>query len=733
MRITNGRVTLEVADNSGILTKIRDEAAGMDYIQSVPETAFRVIIMDQRPKTLTAFERFSMTKAEDTLKLSWTLPHGVTLNAAITLLDDGIAFTSSADAQPQTRINMVEYPVVGGMAAWNDATEMAHPFATGLLVKRPLECFKNGEGIRYAPYPESFSGSTMQYFSYYARELGGLAFMAEDGQSHQKWLNLYRNQDAMEATMMYGCEDMGEGKTVCAPYPFTVRFLSGKGWWEASDLYKAWAFKQSWCSQGPAANREHSQWLMKKVGLSTFGINAGQDRAKYISRYHQDVGTPIFHVLGPDWTNTPQTFGGGNPGGLADWVPTRFNKETLTAIREAGDYFAPFEFDTMALPDKADAEEVKRCRHDFPPAPYTYSCDQYHFHMLCPYTQYMHDMHVARDTQVTQEAGVDAMYYDISANNLLHICLDKSHGHPVGGGHVITQAYKKVYRDTKEACRRVKGQYFPLGTEMINEVFLPEIDYYQARAGAQPSSALELWPYKALIREGKAELIPMFAYVYHELGTVRMDGWGKLVEEAGDLYYDSVAKIYLWGGLYELNYEYSPSEAFDGVETRGEDHYYPFAPFGYEYSPGRARYLRQFAAMRTGIGNRYLAYGQMLPPPDIASVQKKKRYYHYNHGPDEIFEGEITLPAVRASAYRSCDREKTGHAIFLVNTDLDQQTLSLTLDPKDYCQARQLTVYTDFDPDYDPVKVQCKAFSENELITLTLSLKPRKAVMIEIN
>lgn len=59
-------------------------------------------------------------------------------------------------------------------------------------------------------------------------------------------------------------------------------------------------------------------------------------------------------------------------------------------------------------------------------------------------------------------------------------------------------------------------------------------------------------------------MVPTFTYVYHEYGGIRIDGWGKLADAIEDLFYHTVAKTYLWGALYELNYEYSPLKMIDG-------------------------------------------------------------------------------------------------------------------------------------------------------------------------
>lgn len=746
MLLQNDRVLAEFAENTGALIRLKDRRTGMDFINMLPAAACRATISYYKQRDgrevllehqMIENEKAEVTAAAQGVAICWRMSHGVTVHAAVSLLKDGLSFSSWAECGDRTQIMLVEYPVIGGMGDWNGRGEMIHSFATGLQIKNPLRHFNNGEGVRYAPYPECFSGATMQFFAYMAQNTGGLMFMAEDGESHQKWLNLYRNGDGMEGSMMYGYEDMGFGKKICAPYAFTVRFLEGRGWWEPAERYKAWAIRQSWCAMGTLRQRPHCEWLMKNVGLSTFGISASKDRTSYIRRYHQDVNTRVFHILGPDWAHTTQSFGKGNPGySLDGWVPASFHRDNLQAIREMGDYFAPFEFDLFGHARPDEGEDIQQAaeanRQVFPKPPNTYSCDAYDFFMMCPCQKHTHDMHVERDRQIAAQSGADAMYYDISANNLLHICLQEDHDHPKGGGNVLTRSYRRIYQDTKDACARARGEsYFPVGTEMINEVFLPELDFYQSRAGAQPCSALEMWPYKKLLNRGDAELIPLFTYVYHEYGAVRLDGWGKLVEEVGDLFYDSAAKIYLWGGLYEINHEYSPGEAFDGVETLVEDHYWEgFDRFGYEYAPGRARYLRQFAALRTGQGNRYLAYGQMLPPPQLDVPERSKHYYHYNHGVKEIFSGDILLPAVRASAWKSQEENSTSYALFLVNTELDVQRVSLRLKQEDYPGAKEVVMLIGFG---DKVQEEMLGtLHAAAVLPLELSLPSRQPVMLEL-
>lgn len=731
MRLENGYMAIELADNTGAILQLEDTRAGAAFVDGMPQAAFRITALQNEKFVFLGAIGCTAQRLDSCHgSFRWELEDGSALKASIELKEDGVYFSSEVSAAQDSEIILAEYPVIGALSAWDEQMEMVHSFATGLLVHNPLKAFEKGQGIRYAPYPECFSGASMQFYAYYGQKKGGLYFAAEDQQAHLKWLNLYRNGDGMEATVMYANETQGKGKSFSAPWAFHVGLLGGGDWFSAAERYKQWAVSQPWCAMGRLEERKHSDWLLQKIGLTTFGIDAAFDRSEYIRLYHKDIGSGVFHILGPDWTK--QDFMGHAPGAYSEWIETRFDRHNIEAIRACGDYFAPFEFDFMVHPKEKDAEQLHAARQIFPTDGRTYSCDAYHFNMLCPCEKYTHDLHVNRDLKVVEASGADAMYYDISANNLLHLCLSEQHHHPKVGGHQITEAYSRLYLETKEACAEQTKRYFPIGTEMINEVFLPAIDYYQARAGAQPASALEMWPYKELLNSGKAELVPLFAAVYHEYGAVRMDGWGKLVEETGDLFYDIVAKIYQWGGLYELNHEYSPMEALEGKETKASEHYWRFAPYGYEYSRGRARYLRQFAALRTGAGNAYLAYGIMQRAPKCTVPAEEKNYYHYNHGAGDIekFSGRIAVPGVRINAWRSGRKEQPGYAVFLTNTTLKQQSVALRLDPA-VCGRGKIRLLSGFDPEQKP-EIREMGCLEAECADIELILPSREPVMLEI-
>lgn len=714
----------------GSVTLLEDKLRNVSYVNTEGSVPFRIIVgYEEQLK----FNKFYYLKSDDSIKLMWKIDEGIELQGKVILEDNGnISFTSNLINNTDQIVLAKEYPIVGHINKIADNDKLAHPFATGMLFDNPFESFAtNGGGLRYMPYPESFSGSTMQFFTYYAQGVGGLYCAAYDGDYHQKWLNFYRNDNKLELSLMTGFEDIRAGKEEKTEYPFVISFTNGNDWYEAGDIYKEWAIQQEWCQEGllyEKSDENKAVWLLENIGLSTFGINAGYDRVQWLKKYSEDVGTPIFHMLGPDWSNTPQTFGSGVPGGYRDWFPTKFNQKNLDFINKNGDYCAPFEFDFLVDTGKADGYNLTKNLSVFPDP--TYSFDKYDFRMLCPYTQYTHDFHVNRDVQVIKESGVDSMYYDISANNLIKICLNPDHGHDVGGGAQITKAYREVYEETQKALNDETGKYISLGTEMMCEVFIDSLDYYQARAWARPCSELETWPFTDLIEKGEARLIPMFDYVYHEYAPVRMDGWGKVAEEIGTLYYHNVAKIYLWGAIYELNYEYSPMEVLNEIENKPEEHYFDFKPRGYEYNSDRAGYLEQFANLRVGLGNEYLAYGIMQKPLEIDNKIERYNWFHYNHLKDS--KGAIELESMIHSMYKSPKKNSLG--LFFANTSDKAFEINTHIVSEDYGLHGDLEirVYTDFARDGEYKLISSEKYSSSDEIKISINLDPYKVYLVEI-
>jgi hypothetical protein len=665
MELETSRMVLTFCEKTGAVRRLLDKRTGAVLADNDLDEPF-LLELEQNHFTA-AFQSFRYRREPGCLHMTWDVGEGVEVRARVEARADRFAFQAQVGNSGPRPLCGLEYPLVDGLGPLPGPCQVAHAFATGFEVDDPFINFpEEQDGFRHMPYPESFSGASMQFFTYCGAG-AGLYFAAEDGGFHTKWLNFYKRGGKLRASHAYGYEDIGPGKPLAMGWDFLMGWA--EDWYAGAEIYRAWALGQVWCRRGPLKDLPEGQkatWLLEGVGAATFGVSPAYDRAKWIERYARDVGAPLFHITGPDWPKEPQTYGRGVPGGLDDWFPVRFHPSFTAAVRATGGYFAPFEFDFLISDKKADGERVRENLQQWPERPK--SVDGYTFTMLCPLCGYTQALHRDRDVRVGQETGCDAMYYDISANNILPNCMCEAHGHPQGAGSAMALAYRDIYGDTKAALAADRGKYIPLGTEMMNEIFLDVLDFYQARANAQPCSSLETWPFRKLIRQGAARTIPMLQYVYAGYAPPRLDGWGKLTRECGDIVYHTIAKTYLWGGLFEMNSEYSPMEVIDdaGENPTGE-HYCDLCKRGFRYDSGLAAYLGKFARLRVGAWGRFWAYGQMLRPPALMCRKLYRPYYQYNHSehvPEQHDRGLMLLDAVIAQAWRLEGKE----AVFIANT-----------------------------------------------------------------
>jgi hypothetical protein len=254
----------------------------------------------------------------------------------------------------------------------------------------------------------------------------------------------------------------------------------------------------------------------------------------------------------------------------------------------------------------------------------------------------------------------------------------------VGGGGWMVDACREMFSSTKQAMEAAQGKYVPIGTEMINEVFLQEVDYYQARAEASPLSSFEGDFFRPWLVAGTAEKVPLFTYVYHEYAPVRMDGWSKLSVEVGDLYYWVASRVTLWGGLFEINCEFSALEALGDKIDLSEEHYYRFDQRNYPVDPAKAAFVGEVAAARTSFARDYLVYGTMLRPLPLEIAPVTLDYFLYNAPHQLPHYGEHnskTVPSVIHSAWRSPE----GKIGFLfVNLLAQAQRVRLPIDRAHY-------------------------------------------------
>lgn len=666
---------------------------------SLPTTGipWRVEILDDAgtSRWIDAYSRFAwqLDDAENAVHLMWTTELGLTVEANVRAprSESHVSFEIAVRGTPGVMIDKVEFPIISGIGDLRTEAEsiLVHSQATGFLFHQPYALFDTEplrrQGLRYSPYPEGYNGSTMQFMAYYASGVGGFLMRTTDAGGDLKWFNFFKSQTgALECSFMHQAADIRAGESLIVPYPVLFEPLHEGAWQEAAELYKVWAIRQPWTAQGTLVERaDRPTWLLDEVGFATFGVNAARDRAKWLDRFHQITGEPVFHILGVNWPKETTGYGRGHPGGADDWFPARFSAENLTTIKGNGDYWAPFEFDLLLDVGKSESDRVHANLVQLPVAKYSF--DTYPFSYQCAATEYLPALHRWRDATLAGEYGADALYYDISAPNVIPACMNPSHGHPIGGGGWMVEAVARMWRSTGEAAADAKGSHVPQGAEMVHELFIPYLDFYQARAEASPLSVFEADIFREWIRENKVEKIPLFAYVYHEYGPVRLDGWAKLSREIGDLFYWVASRVALWGGLFELNYEFSDLEVLEDLTDDPSEHYATIEARAFEVDPAKVEFVREIAKARVGYARPWLVYGTMVRPLEHTPPQVDLNYHLYNLDRHHLHfdeQGTMRVEGVVHAAWRAPDWQ-LGFA-FVNLFPNEPLPIHLTIDPSRY-------------------------------------------------
>ncbi len=552
----------------------------------------------------------------------------------------------SVESAGGPRIDWLEYPLVAGIGSLGadpGRTELVHPFATGYRIVDPL--LHLGTNDRFGYYPDAYGGSALQQLSYLERETGGFHLQVEDPTGEAKRLELWKDGATgwLELTIRRYNPDARAGAGL-APAGAVVLFASRSGTWEeGADRYRDWALAQPWASKGPRRDwpeNERARWLLEQVGVATFGISVRRDMTAWFRGLQDFLGVPLLHVSGFWWPGG--TFASEWYGGYNDWSDSRIDPANLQAIREQGDRVALFLFPqhfARGASEYGNPAPSPASDPVAPWAPYAMNPDpeQGDWSFICPATTAWQAFYGWRAVQLMNLYLPDAEYLDIGPGLGRVRCDDTAHGHPPGWGVALVAGTQAMLDSRRGELHARKGAFVPRGTELVSELYLDRFDFYQARAEAGPLTMLEGDKFREAVKAGWAEKIPLFEFVFHDYGPVRLDGNLKLASELGGTFFWVAATVALEGGLPELNYELSALERLPGMSGRTWFETYRNAfdcgdTTPYAAEAGRATFLRELTDLRTRRGPEFLAYGRMrrtpLLTPAPATLTMNYRLYN---------------------------------------------------------------------------------------------------------
>ena len=426
--------------------------------------------------------------------------------------------------------------------------------------------FENvGFGVIHRP-PQSFSGmypqATMQYLATY----GPVASESYIGSGDDDVFGVYvAAHDPKASSKGFGCQvsstgthanfeiqaivpNAGEGGINYEPnWPIVISVFEND-WWDAAQIYRRWALKSAdWTKQGSMAERMdqipswafdlttwiNTHWQQNDI----FNITGGDpevvyNRVKAISErfglgknqlgLHWYEWDTLGYVKGSNYSNCSSEITCGFDTHYPEYFPVRSKfQEKLKDIQALGVRVAPYIngriFDQDTKSWVAKGGEAKHAAAKSTPAILNSSSkslllynESYGskavFAVMCPHTKYWQNTIADVVDRIVNNYKTDGVYIDQIAAAGPRPCWDKSHGHPVGGGHHWVDGYKQML----DAVRAKAGPNKIILTESNAEPFLAGINMFLTLVGFAGGD-LPYVPRKA--GSGKM-IVPAFQSVY---------------------------------------------------------------------------------------------------------------------------------------------------------------------------------------------------------------------------
>jgi len=464
-------------------------------------------------------------------------------------------------------------------------------------------------------YPEPWT--TMQFMAAYDEKLGiGIYLAIHDPLASAKDISVESRPEEGSVIFTFDnpAEEMGvAGNRFNLSGEAVWKLLRGD-WFDAAMIYKDWLRREArWLpTLTPEGRSDTPQWMRE---LPVWAITSG-DREQVVGQvkeFADYMGVPIgFHWY--NWHQIP--FDNDYP----HYFPVKDGfAEGVRELQEAGIFVMPYingrlwdthdkgsqdyQFTSVALPAATKDENGQ---------PYIESYGSKEedgspvsLAVMCPATalwqNYVRDICL----RLFNEYNVDAIYIDQVAAMSPKLCLDKSHGHPLGGGHWWVEGYWQMLQSIREAMP--EGRM--LTTECNSEPFARWFDGYLA------------WNWQ---HDGQ---VPAFPAIY-----------GSFLQMFG--------RAYRGGETKDLALRMKAGQQLVFGEQIG------WIDPNVVHEKENAAFLRQIVRLRWQL-RRYFYAGEMCRPPKVEADIPKVRA-------DWQWSGEwwVTIDAVLTGVWRSLTENK---------------------------------------------------------------------------
>jgi len=464
--ITVGELKLEFEKTSDgiILLSIMDSVTGTELLSSQLLPLFTIKMRNtetmEDKQINSSFEWMStkIERKEDFILLRWDNPNieniKVELHGKLDDYNSAVYWNMSIEnGNPNWSIMSVVFPQIG-ISDLGDDGHVFFPRGPGEVQKglwnRP---FKH-HGI----YPEPWT--VMQFLSAYNQKTG-IYISTHDPNASAKDITIESRPD--ERSVVFTFEHFAENMTK-AGNDFALsghavwRLLRGD-WFDSAMIYKDWISKEArWYPDLDANGRKDTPEWMKELCVWVTTGGKAENVVPRVKKFAEYMGVPVgFHWY--NWHQIP--FDNDYPhyfpvtDGFADGVEE---------LKKSGVYVMPYingrlwdtrdkgiedyQFTTVALPYATKDEnneifiEMYGSREsDGSPV---------RFAVMCPATEFWQKKIYDICMRLFNEYKVNSVYIDQISAMSPKLCMDKKHGHPLGGGHWWVEGYWKMLQSIRD-------------------------------------------------------------------------------------------------------------------------------------------------------------------------------------------------------------------------------------------------------------------------------------------
>jgi hypothetical protein len=419
-----------------------DFAAARELLASSPTPLWEALLQrpDRSTVTATAADcgEAKARPGKQSVELRWKLPDelgGGMARAEVKLSDSTTSWRLKIDGlQSRWSLREVSFPQIaaGPIGESPDDDCILYPRASGELKQAPLRNTVEYTGM----YPDGWC--TFQAMAYYDADCG-LYFGCHDPLASTKQIITRRAADGQGQLMAYRwfVPDMGvPDNTFETSAPAVLQPYRGE-WFDAAQIYRTWAEKEAqwWPSETQWDRPDTPKW-MREICVWACTGGKPEECVQKVKDFAAFMGAPTaFHWY--SWHEIP--FDVEYP----HYFPTKPGMaEGVKELQAAGVRVMPYIngrlWDT-ALQDFKDAAIAAATKgEDGKPYIEEYGSGA-KLAPMCPTQRLWQDKVQEIVLRLVTEVGVDGVYIDQIGAAAPRLCMDGTHGHPLGGGHWWTQ------------------------------------------------------------------------------------------------------------------------------------------------------------------------------------------------------------------------------------------------------------------------------------------------------